>query len=382
MTLRYFEYHGGGSHKFWEIDYKDGACSYAVRFGRCGTNGQTQQKHFPNYYDAKRGYIRIVAEKMGKGYVEMRTSIGNGAGTTAPAPIQATVKLGTPVPAFSPQAPKLLPMLATEIDVNDVGRYAADDSYIFEPKLDGHRVMINVENGTATAIGRNGQLSQHAPRFKAGQYLKDITRLGKRSLVLDGELMGDVLWVFDMPRFVGGGSALTFDTTEAWRIRHKALELVFAAWQPDPKCFRLVPHAATEEDKLQLVIDQKNNSGEGVVIKLTSSPYYCGQRRDCQLKAKFLNEADLIVTKVNIDGKDNAALSVFKGASLVEVGKCSLIGKPKVAVGDVVVVRFLYVGAGDRIVQPRLMSVRTDKAVTECTWSQLEGARTNKEAVK
>jgi len=387
---KYLEYHGGNSHKFWEIDMAPGATSYTVRWGRTGTTGQSQVKHFANATIAQGQYDKIVDEKLNKGYQWLATAVhpaaapitatvqrGGPAGT--PAHI-ATAKLGTPMPAFSPPAPKLLPMLAQEVEMDTIAAYAGDDRYVFEAKLDGQRVMIKIENGKATAIGRNGQSSQHNARFQGGKHKVDLDRLGSRTLVLDGELMMEtgVFWIFDMPRFVGG-SGMVFDLTESWEIRHKALELVFAAWQPDPSCYRLLPVARTTEDKVALVESQRANQGEGVIIKMTNAPYKPGIRCLDTMKAKFVHDADLIVTKVGVDGKNNACLSVFKGGGLVEVGKCSLNGKATVQVGDVVVVRYLYLGAGDRIVQPRLMNVRTDKPHIQCTFDQLIG--TNKKVV-
>ncbi len=371
---RYFEFIGGGSRKFWEITYTPGTANFSVRFGPIGANGQTQHKPCAGVAAAAKTVDKLVNEKLNKGYQEV------GGAVVAPAPVTVPVKLGTPVPAFAPpRAQKLVPMLADEVEMDTIATYAGDDRYVFEAKLDGQRVMIVIEKGKATAIGRNGQASQHQGRLQGGKHKVDLDRLGNRTLVLDTELMPDgTFWVFDMPRFVGG-AGMTFDLAEPWDIRHKALELVFAAWNPDPTCYRLLPVARTTEDKVALVEHQKTNLGEGVIIKKTSSPYRPGVRGPDTLKAKFVHDADLIVTKVGVDGKNNACLSAFKGGSLVEVGKCSLNGKVAVKVGDVVVVRYLYLGNGDRIVQPRLMNVRTDKPHNQCTFDQLIG--TNKEVV-
>jgi predicted DNA-binding WGR domain protein len=65
---RYFEFVGGTSHKFWEIDQAGN--TVIVRFGRIGTSGQTQQKIFANEATAATTAQRLVREKLGKGYVE------------------------------------------------------------------------------------------------------------------------------------------------------------------------------------------------------------------------------------------------------------------------------------------------------------------------
>lgn len=369
---RHFEFRGGGSNKFWEITYAPGDTHFTVRWGPIGANGQAQTKPFATAGAAAKAADKIINEKLNKGYVEIGAN-NPFAGVTAAAPAAPVT-----VPVV-PAAQKLVPMLAEEVQMDEIATYAGDDRYVFEAKLDGHRVMIKIENGKATAIGRNGQASQHHGRFQGGKHKVDLDRLGSRTLVLDGELMEDgTFFIFDMPSFTGGGG-ITFGMTEAWSIRHKALELVFAAWQPDPACYRLLPVAVTTDEKLALVESQRVNQGEGVIIKKTSAPYKPGIRCMDTMKAKFLHDADLIVTKVGVDGKNNACLSAFRDGSLVEVGKCSLNGKAAVSVGDVVVVRYLYLGAGDRIVQPRLMNVRTDKPHIQCTFDQLIG--TNKKVV-
>ena len=56
----------GSSHKFWE-----GAASgtsLTVRFGRIGTDGQTQTKSFPDAKAAQAALDKLVAEKIRKGY--------------------------------------------------------------------------------------------------------------------------------------------------------------------------------------------------------------------------------------------------------------------------------------------------------------------------
>jgi predicted DNA-binding WGR domain protein len=66
--VRRFEYIGGGSEKFWEID-RAGA-SVTVHFGRIGTAGQTQVKDLGTVPAATAHLAKLVAEKVKKGYVE------------------------------------------------------------------------------------------------------------------------------------------------------------------------------------------------------------------------------------------------------------------------------------------------------------------------
>ena len=53
-------------NKFWEITLA--GRTVAVRFGRIGTEGQTQKKSFGNESEAKKQHDKLVAEKLKKGY--------------------------------------------------------------------------------------------------------------------------------------------------------------------------------------------------------------------------------------------------------------------------------------------------------------------------
>jgi DNA ligase-1 len=65
---RYFEFVEGSSSKFWEIA-QNGA-EVTVRFGRIGTNGQTQTKSFADSVAAAKHAEKLITEKTGKGYKE------------------------------------------------------------------------------------------------------------------------------------------------------------------------------------------------------------------------------------------------------------------------------------------------------------------------
>lgn len=66
--LRYFEYQDEKSDKFWEISSKD--LDVTVRFGRAGTDGQTQVKSFANAAEVTAHVAKLIGEKTKKGYIE------------------------------------------------------------------------------------------------------------------------------------------------------------------------------------------------------------------------------------------------------------------------------------------------------------------------
>ncbi len=68
---RRFEFVQGKSSKFWEI--ARAGCEVTVRFGRIGTNGQTQTKTFADEQKAQAHVDKLIEEKTGKGYGEAET---------------------------------------------------------------------------------------------------------------------------------------------------------------------------------------------------------------------------------------------------------------------------------------------------------------------
>ena len=69
---RYFEFVEGSSSKFWEISVSD--MSVTVRYGRIGTDGQTNVKVLADAAAATKHTDKLVAEKTGKGYIEKPAS--------------------------------------------------------------------------------------------------------------------------------------------------------------------------------------------------------------------------------------------------------------------------------------------------------------------
>ncbi|WP_395743998.1 WGR domain-containing protein [Prosthecobacter sp.] len=69
MGMQRFEFTEGGSKKFWEIGQS--GCDMTVRYGRIGTNGQTQTKTFSDEARARREVQKLIAEKVRKGYTEV-----------------------------------------------------------------------------------------------------------------------------------------------------------------------------------------------------------------------------------------------------------------------------------------------------------------------
>ena len=97
--MRRFELVEGTSSKFWEIELT--GTNFKVRFGRIGTNGQTQDKAFETEAKARTEHDKLVAEKVKKGYAEVGASQSTMPAPT-PAPAPTPVVAAKPSPAPTP----------------------------------------------------------------------------------------------------------------------------------------------------------------------------------------------------------------------------------------------------------------------------------------
>jgi uncharacterized protein (TIGR02996 family) len=70
--FRRFEFVEGSSNKFWEVKVEGE--QQIVRFGKIGTAGQVKEKDFDSAGEAKADTKKLIAEKTGKGYVEVGVS--------------------------------------------------------------------------------------------------------------------------------------------------------------------------------------------------------------------------------------------------------------------------------------------------------------------
>lgn len=105
MTKRHLEFRSGGSEKFWKINRR--GSSFTVTFGRIGTNGQAQTKEFDTPAKAKAAAEKLIAEKLGKGYVDAGGSAAKSKGRPSAQSAKAAKKPPAPKPTKSKAAPKV-----------------------------------------------------------------------------------------------------------------------------------------------------------------------------------------------------------------------------------------------------------------------------------
>ena len=336
----------GASDKEYHAEIKAAGNQFVVefRYGRRGGSLKTGLKTAApvDYPAAVKIYEELVKEKVSKGY-------STGVDGT---PFEGTEKAGE-VTGFVPQ-------LLNEISEEDAEALLTDDNWVMQEKMNGERRPVIIQE-SVTGVNKKGLATAlPQPVFQA------LSALPMDSEI-DGEIIGDVLYVFDMTRM--GSKDLR---KQGFMTRFAA---VAALLEADESPVRLVPVAWTTEDKRKLMAEVKARSGEGVVFKRKDAAYTPGRPNSggTQLKLKFYASATCEVGGQN-GGKRSVSIAVYdEDGKKVEVGNVTIpenhsIPKP----GEFVEVRYLYAYKGGSLYQPIYEGPRTDQDRSDCGIGQLK----------
>jgi uncharacterized protein (TIGR02996 family) len=154
--MRTFVYTDDNSNKFWNIELQ--GSSFTVTFGKVGSKGQTQRKDFPDEDKARKAHDKLVAEKLGKGYVE-----------TTPKPSSAATPLQQSLEDALVENP------------DDLAAHSASADYLMEhgdPRGEFIQVQLALEDPRQPATERTRLRKREAALLKqhGRQWLGDLGR--------------------------------------------------------------------------------------------------------------------------------------------------------------------------------------------------------------
>ncbi|NLU64911.1 WGR domain-containing protein [Rhodococcus sp. HNM0563] len=298
--------------------------------------------------------------------------------------LTATSFLGEPAVAEDtmPSLP-VRPMLASVQPAEIVADAMDSDDWYAQFKYDGDRVVIEIDNGEIRVLNRQGQAKV---RNVGPSHLHPFSALHSGRWVFDGEVVGRTLVLFDLIVATDGINTWARESM-AFPVRHHTLTIltevlgipaVDKATEGSPVV--LAPVAVTAQHKADMLESAVAEQREGIILRHYCGTYESGRRSTMLVKHKLIKDVDVVVTALH-PVKDSAELAVHDAeGNLVQAGTASTIGKGAVEVGQVWVVTFLYVTNPEhpRMVQPRLIRQRHDKALTECLLDQFADAGTNK----
>lgn len=331
----------GKSDKIYKAALEKQGELFLVNFayGRRGATlktGTKTQTPVP-YEKAKKIYDKLILSKSAKGYVP-------NADESDYVYESDQVKTGIHCQLLNP------------IEESELAEFINNDEWWGQQKMDGKRMLIQ-KSTELIAINRKG-LSVGAP-----QSIFDSAAKVNRNFIIDGEAIGDDLYVFDL---------LNLDDedirSKPYQERYELLlSLGFS------NAIKIVTPAKTEKEKKSQVKKLRKAAAEGVVYKKHTAIYEPGRPNSGgnQRKFKFYETASVIVSKIN--NKRSVGVAVLEKGKTVFVGNVTIsINKEIPKEGDIIEVRYLYAYKGGSLYQPTFLGVRTDVEEKECVIEQLK----------
>ena len=341
-----------------------------VQWGRRGSTLSSGKKAVKvSLEKAQLTLERLVKEKTHKGYEAM-------GGQVKPAEVAPPVGEGSASKAGGIRKKVgRTAQLLNAVDSHQVEGLLSDDRVLAQQKLDGNRVLCHIEEGEVLPTNRAGQKT-HVP----AQVLAGLIHLPSGTVV-DGEIVGQVYWLFDVLSFAGRD--VTFASCME-RLSILSDEVEPGLSEP----VRVLESAVTSSQKRGLYERLQQRSAEGIVFKRKDAPYTPGRPSSggTQLKCKFVSAADVLL----VENAGNAyRMQVFDGGKLFDVGKVfsgtsnesrafidAALGRGQRLVAEV---RYLYATADSQLFQPIFVRVRQDKPEKDCLRAQLKA--TNRDVV-
>lgn len=336
VTLYFKE---GSSDKVYAAQLEPKGSGWVVNFqyGRRGSTMNTGTKTSSPlpFEKAKSIFDKLVHEKTAKGYT--------------PGEDGTAYKHTTNEQRDTGERPQLL----NEVDEAEVEKLINDPAWGMQEKKDGKRMMVRKTRTNVSGINRKG-LTVGLPEPVALAVAKGFT-----DGLLDGEAVGDTLFVFDLLDHEGSTRDLSYAD------RHKLLSQIGFSGS-----VQVVPLAVTAKEKRTLYKKVKDARGEGVVFKLLAGKHKPGRPAagGDHLKYKFYATGSFIVSKVN--AKRSVALELADGTPIGNVTITPNKAVPKV--GDIVEIKYLYCYKGGSLYQPQFLEVRDDIDRDACTAAQIK----------
>jgi ATP-dependent DNA ligase len=341
----------GRSNKEYNIFLEESGGLYVVNFtygprGNPRSSG-TKTNSPVSLAEAEKEFEKLMRSKMSTGYVAQ-----TGADISAPVPMACTDLAG--------RATGLYPLLLSEITPHEAQKLLRDRDYFAQEKMDGWRLLTQYKNGEFIASNRKSLSIGIASDVE-----QELKEFGYHTL--DGELVSGVYYLFDILESDGR------DLRDlSYRTRFENLQNLLSRQKFEK--IKLVPSAFYESDKLKLWVECLHK--EGVVFKKQTAPYTQGISCD-YMKCKHWS--DVSVQVIGINQKASIQVGIMDGGKIRSVGNVTIIGHQTPAVGDIVDVTYLYVGAKGNLYQPKYRGIRTDTICDDVSKLKFKSADSEEE---
>lgn len=276
--------------------------------------------------EAVKVWTKLVDSKLAKGYRHM-TSDGPGVIPQADLPDTPT---------------EIQCVLLNPVDEDEFERLLGNNEWAAQQKFDGVRFMLGKKDGKVYALNRKGKSVSVPTNIAVAALTVDLDG----DFLIDGELVGEVLYAFDVLEI--DGKCCRENPVEK---RHALL----SDFSHKSICVATLTQGIYKRHLYEAL---KKEGGEGIVFKKLGAKYNVGRPASGgnYLKFKFYSTASCVVSKVN--QKRSVSLKMGCGT---EVGNVTIPANHDVPkAGEVVEVRYLYAYKGGSLYQPTYLGVRDD----------------------
>lgn len=339
---------------------KSGSAGYVVNFayGRRGSALKTGTKTTSpvSLYEAQKVYQKLVNEKTAKGYQHTKST-----STAQSIPVvQASVK----------QA-EVQCNLLNPIEDKGVHFCLAQDDWYAQPKLDGVRFLLKKQDNHLIGYNRKG--IQIATPIEISESVRASDAYydgGCANFLIDGELIGNVYYVFDILEH-DDGCVRDYSLENRMTI----LRTLFEDIEGDH--IKLVDVVVGKKEKTRLYDQLQKDNKEGIVFKNRFANYTPGRPSSGgnYLKNKFYSTASCFVSEIN--AKRSVRLSVIDKTGgrpvWVSIGNCTIpVNHPIPSPGEIVEIKYLYAYKNGSLYQPIYLGVRSDLDQNDANLEQLK----------
>lgn len=285
--------------------------------------------------EADKLFDKLVKERLKKGYVM------EGKATE----IAVVVKAKTAT---------MVQLLKDCQDENQLEALLNNSNYIVQEKFNGERRTLDKKEGQIAGGNKK------AETVGLPQIIIDSVA-SHMDIELDGEIIGETLYVFDLLRLNGK------DIRKQPLI--KRLETLNSL--KFGSNIKVIKTAFTTAEKKKLLQDVKDANGEGIVIKEAAAQYNAGRDNSTAFKHKLYKTATIKVAAIT-KGKRSVQMQVMENGSFTEVGAVTIpVNQEVPSVGEYCEVRYLYAYKGGSLFQPTFLFKRDDVDDTDCGIQQL-----------
>ncbi len=336
----------GSSDKTYQAQIKAEGDGFVVdfQFGRRGgplQSGRKMTTPVP-YAQADKVYAKLIQTKRAKGYSASESGVA----------YQGTANQG--------RVSGYLPQLLNAVDADDVERLLGDPHWCLQEKHDGERRMLKISGGDVIGINRKG-LTVPLPEeiVTAARHLPSVDS------VIDGELVGSVLHVFDVIRHDG------VDVTHLpLSVRLSMLNTYSAS-----DAIRCVETVIAVTHKAKRFESLRDAGSEGAVFKNLGASYTAGRPNagGDALKFKFVATCSVRVGQIS-QGKRSVGMQLIdETGTWIDVGNVTIPPNHEVPKeGEIIEASYLYAYRGGSLFQPVYLGPRHDIDEVDCRIKQLQ----------